>query len=407
MILRTIYLHSFVSIVLLGFSTTHTIAQDIITDELETQLQQMEIEIKTQEKALDQQVKQLNQQVDQQVKLNLKQMKKELAQLDKISNLQIPPVPPIPPISVPNIMDPEKMIQEFKGEVARIKSTELIELQTETMLTIDSKFTSIHITPADGRTMTVEITKLGGSKTKPDAEKIANRYQIKTTQDKNEVSIEIDLDGNDENNNGKTLMHCFLTISLPTGTPIEVANEFGGVRYENLEGDIESTNKFGSTVILNTKGELDLNTSYGSLNIDGHHGSSDINSEFGDATIINLHGETDFNNSYGNSNISFSNPNTNADISLSFGNGTIRLPKTFDGGIDGSSSFGNLIMAGNKIMGNLHGEVRGTGESSGVTLSFKSKKDMFSQSIECSTGDGDGDIDIEASYSTVYVNFDL
>lgn len=404
---RTIFLHSFVSLFLVGFSANYTIAQDNITDELEKQLQQMKVEIKKQEKALDKQVELLNKQVDQHVKLNLKQMTMELAQLDQISNLQIPPVPPIPPISVPNIMDPEKMIKEFKGEVARIKSTEQFELQAETMLTVDSKFTSVHITPAEGRTMKVEITKLGGGKTKPDAERIANRYQIETSQEKNEISIEIDLDGKDDNNNGKTLMHCFVTISLPNGTPIEITNEFGSVRYENLEGDIESSNKFGSTVILNTKGELDVNTSYGSLNIDGHHGPSDIKAEFGDATINNLHGDTDYNNSYGNSNLSFPNPEAEADINLSFGNGTIRLPKTFDGSIDGSSSFGNLIMAGNKIKGNLHGQVRGTRESSGVTLTFKSKKDMFSQSIECSTGDGDGNIDIEASYSTVYVHFDL
>lgn len=405
---KVVFRNGFLALLVAGLSINSIYAQDYLSDDMEKQLQQMQVELAKQTKEIEKQAKKLKEQTEKQIKNNLKRMHTGLAQLDQISNMQIPPVPPVPPVKVPDIMDPEKMIREFDGEIIRKDSEDTYDVQPGTELSIDAKFTSIHITPSSyGNQMTVKTTQLGGAKTKKIAEEIANRFSIEKTQERNEVSIKIELDEEDKDTEGNILIHCFLTISLPKDTSIEVVNEFGGVRYENIEGEIESHNKFGSTVIKGTKGELAIESSYGSLNIDGHEGDADIHSEFGNVNIQRLNGDMDFDNSYGNADIGFMNPEAEADFNLSFGNATIHLPKTFNGEIEGKTSFGNIIVAGNSVQGNFQGEMDGEKESKGVKLKFKTKKDMFNQSIECTTGDGDGSLDIDASYTTVYVNFDL
>lgn len=385
------------------------------------EVEKHEKEIEKQARELEKQLEKLNKLSEINLEKGMKQLEKGMRHLDMISrldalhslhnlqNLQIPPVPPVPAIPMPDIMNPEKMLKEFQGKTVTKTESKTFASNANTSLVVESSFSSVHITPATIESaITVNVERLGGGSTTTIAEEMADRFSVNMKEENNQVIVVVKMDGKENQNNNQTLMHCFLNITVPASIPIDVSNEFGGVRYEGLEGGIDSNNKFGSTSILGTKGSLDINSSYGALSIDGHEGDADLNSEFGSSSIKNINGNIDFNNSYGSSEVSLTGSEAQADINFSFGNGTVHLPKSFNGSIDADSSFGNIIIAGNSVSGKLEGEMTGSKESAGVILkNVEANKDMFNQSIECTVGEGEGSVDVNADYSTIYIHFDL
>lgn len=199
-----------------------------------------------------------------------------------------------------------------------------------------------------------------------------NIININTKKEKTiEITTEKDIFINDWKKVKSISVNYF--IRIPKGLEVNIKNEFGDIKVDNIKGPISITNRHGDVLVQYLEEDLYVKNSYGKINIQHIDGNVGVESNHGDVFVEKIKGLLDINNTYGavkvnnignktkikNIHNSVEAANIQGDLFINTRHGEINV-QNVKGNIEMNGSYKPITIdrvEGNVVTRNLHGDI--------------------------------------------------
>lgn len=245
--------------------------------------------------------------------------------------------------------DNENKNDNKKYEFVKKKSVnKSYNVSSSEKLNIENSFGSVDVRTWDRNEIKVDVDIEVSATTEAVAQRIIDRISV--TDEKNSSGISFktdmkDLNNSKENRNSKdekSTMHINYTISMPSGNPLKIVNQFGSTTIPDYRGEVDLTSKFGSLTTGNLASIKGINVEFGKANL-ANINSASVNIKFSKAVVSKLSGNVKLNLEFcSNVRLSLDNSLTSLDLKTSYSTVNLKplgnLPATYTI----STSFGSF-----------------------------------------------------------------
>jgi len=228
--------------------------------------------------------------------------------------------------------------------------------QTKANPTVEvaSKFGTVHVSAGGGNTVAAVVKITARENSEARAKKLAEaaRVEIKGSGDRVTVRTALPKDMDGDEDRGIVID---VTLSVPSGTLLELESKFGAVDIAGVRGSVKVKTGFGAVEIKDCA-NLDLVSSFGEVSLGGITGGITVESKMGSLKAYGIPGGK-IKNSYGE--VEVKHPSGPVDISSSMGEITVKgcrggtitssygevtlvMDRSFSGYIQAESSFGDI-----------------------------------------------------------------
>lgn len=207
--------------------------------------------------------------------------------------------------------------------------TKTFTVSNEAQLTVNNKYGRVNLHTWDKNQIQAVITITANGSNSDNAQSLANKVAIQSSQSGNNVTLATQYDANSASSfwkrffggggNQKNYIHIDYTIYIPHSlADMLVANNYGDVAGDNIPGNFSLDMNYGNFHISNVSGNFKLNVNYGSGSLSGisegiiqanytefnldNVNNLTINSNYSDYKISNA-GQIVFKGNYGNLSI--------------------------------------------------------------------------------------------------------
>lgn len=304
---------------------------------------------------------------------------------EKMSEFELPDLPQLPDLpELPAFPGVGCTSSGFDGVTISARFEESFDVGEGTVLKVDSEFCWIEVLPGEdpGR-IVVQGEKTGGGETEEVARAILEKltWTRRIVNGTLEIAFRCNQSGETEEN---TMRRWKVEVRVPQHTPVRIRNEYGEVRIEAIEADIDCETKFGPATVEGSTGVLNLKGEYGAIEVLRHNGTGAVESSFGDVEIDGWSGNLNLAVAYGKAKVAEVPRNASIVGGIEFGRMTIVLPEDYSGRIEASSSFGKVV----------------------APESLERMKGMFEESARGTAGEGEGLVRVKGSYSPVVIRME-
>jgi len=183
-----------------------------------------------------------------------------------------------------------------KEQIEKVLADKKFEVNKGAMLQIEHQYGTVDCKNWDENAISVKVTARVETKNSEKAERIFDAIKISLDGDKNEVSVESDIN-NSAFKNGNNNITVDMEIFMPASVRLNMKHEFGNAYIEIVEGNAEVSIEYGSLEISELKGESNnLDVGFGNAVV-GYLNKADIeinysNVEIGKSPLLSI--ETDY-----------------------------------------------------------------------------------------------------------------
>lgn len=207
-------------------------------------------------------------------------------------------------------------------------------------LILETDLGSIEVKGMDSRTVDVEVIREIRTRSSKKAEELLEEFQIKFSQDGNDVYINADYERTSWQkfwDNLRKSLRVKYIISVPRNYNVDLKTKGGSITIESLDGEARSKTSGGSLRFHRIQGPVWGNTSGGSIKISSCIGPADVRTSGGSITIGEVDGNVFAHTSGGSIKIGLAKGEVDAHTS----GGSVRVEEV-QGAVKARSSGGSV-----------------------------------------------------------------
>ena len=270
------------------------------------------------------------------------------------------------------------MVHSVSAQVEKTKKiNKSFEVSASNLLTLATKYGDVHINSWDKNSIEVEVVITAKKRNESRAMEALEKVSIGFDQSSNEVSIETDISGSMNNNDGDKLTIDYV-LNVPKSNDLDVRHAYGSMYVGDFGGKVNLKMSYGNMKVGNLSGETYIKLAYGNGEID-KMGNGELYVSYSNLNLENS-GDVEISNQYSNIDIEKS-----GDVSLSNKYGNLSVDDI--NSLKGNSKYGKVSVS--KLHNTLVMEIS---HGSGINVRWISKDFNW--------------IDIDSSYSSSSLSFE-
>jgi Toastrack DUF4097 len=184
----------------------------------------------------------------------------------------------------------------FYGPSFSFEDTARVDAPAGARVEVTNAFGRVQVTAGDPGEVKLTLRKVVYRPTEEEAREFAGRISARTEAAGGVVRVTTNRDdvGRDDNVGFET----HLTLSVPPGTPVVVANEHGEVDVEDA-ASADVTASFDDVRVLRVKGAVDVKSRHGDVTVSDVEGGLTLSARHGDVDVRNVAGKATFDTQHG------------------------------------------------------------------------------------------------------------
>ncbi|HMJ48334.1 MAG TPA: hypothetical protein VK498_13460, partial [Ferruginibacter sp.] len=134
-------------------------------------------------------------------------------------------------------------------------------------LIIENSFGSVEVRTWDRNEIKVDVEIEVTANSEALAQKMIDRISVSVYKAGKEIAFETKMKDVNNTRDEKSSMEINYTISMPSGNPLTVKNEFGSTTIPDFRGEVDLTSKFGSLTAGNLSNIKGIHVEFGKANL--------------------------------------------------------------------------------------------------------------------------------------------
>ncbi len=211
-------------------------------------------------------------------------------------------------------------------------------------LSIDNSFGRVEVHTWDRNEIKVDVSVEVSASTNELAQRIIDGITVSDAQSSKEISFKTSFKHNNNNSgkNEKSTMKVNYSISMPSGNPLNIENEFGATVIPDYRGEIDLTSKFGSLTAGNLSNVKRLQVEFGRAKVESINGGNVV-IKYSNSSLGRLSGDIKMNVEFSTAvKMNLDNSLTGLDIKASYSTVNLKPDANLGASYSIATSFGSL-----------------------------------------------------------------